>query len=137
MGAERLGRLAPSDPAEGAPALRARFDADGYLWLKGFLPRADVLDFRRHFFAQFADTGLIAEGSDAVEGIWSGSRDNDAEKKRLMEVVRSAAYESFCLHPRLWRFMDEFVAGRHTCTSARSCGSPSPATLPPPAPTTT
>jgi ectoine hydroxylase-related dioxygenase (phytanoyl-CoA dioxygenase family) len=108
----RLGRLAPSDPAEPLPTLRARFDAAGYLWLKGFLPRSDVLDFRRRFFSAFLDTGLLRPGSDPVEGLWSGEpHDADLATKRLMEQVRSAGFEAFCLHPLLWRFMDDFVAG--------------------------
>ena len=110
--ARRLGWLSPSDPGEDQTALRARFERDGYLWLKGFLPRSEMLDFRRHFFTQFADTGLLAPGTDPGEGLWSGQdHDADLTHRRLMEVVRSAAYESFCLHPNLWRFLDRFLAG--------------------------
>jgi ectoine hydroxylase-related dioxygenase (phytanoyl-CoA dioxygenase family) len=109
---ERLGRLTPSDPAMGVAALRARFDADGYVWLKRFLPRADVLDFRRHFFSYFLDTGLLATGSDPGEGMYSGGETNsDLARRRLMELVRSAAYESFCMHPNIWRLLDAFVGG--------------------------
>jgi ectoine hydroxylase-related dioxygenase (phytanoyl-CoA dioxygenase family) len=109
---ERLGRLTPSDPSAGVASLRGSFDADGYVWLRGFLPRSDVLGFREHVFRQFADTGLLARGSDPRDGIYSGGdHDADLARRRLMEVVRSAAYESFCLHPRLWRFLDDFVGG--------------------------
>ncbi|MEO7222748.1 MAG: phytanoyl-CoA dioxygenase family protein, partial [Devosia sp.] len=31
--------------------------------------------------------------------------------RRLMEYVRSAAFESFCMSPPLWQFMDRFVGG--------------------------
>jgi ectoine hydroxylase-related dioxygenase (phytanoyl-CoA dioxygenase family) len=31
--------------------------------------------------------------------------------RRLMEYVRSAAFESFCMSPKLWQFMDRFVGG--------------------------
>ena len=110
MSAKRLGRLKPRDPSAPLSELQDRFDVDGYLWLKNFLPREEVLEFRRHFFAQFADTGLLAEGSDPVDGIYSGT-DAEGARKRLMEVVRSAAYEFFCMHPRLWRFLDAFVGG--------------------------
>ncbi len=110
MSAKRLGRLEASDPSDPVDKLRARFDTDGYLWLKHFLPRDEVLEFRRHFFTQFDDTGLLAEGSDPVDGIYSGT-DGESARKRLMELVRSAAYESFCMHPRLWRFLDAFVGG--------------------------
>lgn len=110
--AGRLGDLTPNDPGEGVAAARARFDADGYVWLRGFLPRADVLDFREHVFRQFADTGLLAAGTDPRDGVFSAAgHDTELARRRLMEVVRSAAYESFCLHPRLWQFLDEFVDG--------------------------
>jgi ectoine hydroxylase-related dioxygenase (phytanoyl-CoA dioxygenase family) len=108
----RLGRLVASDPGEPFETLRARFDAGGYLWLRGFLPRQEVLDFRGHVFGQFADCGLIAPGSDPAEGLYSGGGyDPELARRRLMEVVRSAAYESFCLHRRLWQFLDAFVGG--------------------------
>lgn len=108
----RLGRLAPNLPAEPLGDLKTAFARQGYLWLRGFLPRDDVLAFRGRFFSAFADTGLLAPGSDPVDGLWSG-RPHDVElaRKRLMEQVRSAGYEAFCMHPRLWRFMDEFVEG--------------------------
>jgi ectoine hydroxylase-related dioxygenase (phytanoyl-CoA dioxygenase family) len=109
---ERLGRLTPSDPSAGVAALRARFGADGYVWLKGFLPRTDVLDFRGHFFSHFADTGLLATGSNPRDGLYSGGEPNsDLARRRLMELVRSAAYEAFCMHPNIWRFLDAFVGG--------------------------
>ena len=39
------------------------------------------------------------------------SRINNWANKVLMEQVRTAAYESFCLQPKLWRFFDAFLAG--------------------------
>ena len=107
----RLGRLAPSDPGESLTVLRERFLTDGHLWMKGFLKRRDVLAFRKYVFSAFADTGLLAVGSDPADGVYSGEPETDAVKRRLMELVRSAAYESFCLSPALWQFMDGFLGG--------------------------
>ncbi len=108
----RLGRLEPCDPAAPLAAIRERFDTAGHVWLRGFLPRQDVLDFRKHFFSAFGDTGLLAPGSDPALGLWLGKpHDADLAHRRLMEQVRSAGYEAFCMHPRLWRFMDDFVGG--------------------------
>src|SRR5262245_57102783 len=56
-GAARLGRLQRSDPSQHVSQLRAHFDAHGYLWLKNFLPRDEVIAFRQHVFAAFIDTG--------------------------------------------------------------------------------
>jgi len=110
----RLGWLAPSDPAEGLAALRSRYDSEGYLWLRSLLPRAAVLEFRRHVFAQFAEFGLLAEGSDPVEGRTSDRLADAASRGRLMELVRSSAFESFCLMPELWRFIDRLIGGNST-----------------------
>ncbi len=107
-----LGALTPSHPGQAVGTLFEQYQAQGYLWLRGFLPRAEVIAFRRHFFSAFRDTGILAAGSDPAEGLWSGQAEDRAlAAKRLMEVVRSAAYEAFCLHPRLWQFLDEFLGG--------------------------
>jgi ectoine hydroxylase-related dioxygenase (phytanoyl-CoA dioxygenase family) len=107
-----MGRLVPRSAAGEPSTLREAFEADGYLWLKGFLDRAEVLEFRRYVFQAFADTGLIAPGSDPVDGLAAAAGEQaDLARRRLMEMVRSAAFEAFCLSPRLWRFMDDFVGG--------------------------
>lgn len=107
-----LGVLEPSNPAHPVGELLEQYQAQGYLWLQSFLPRAEVEAFRRHFFSTFQDTGILRPGSDPAQGLWSGQAgDRTLASKRLMEVVRSAAYESFCLHPRLWQFLDAFLGG--------------------------
>ena len=112
MRPERLGWLETSSASEPLSRLQNRFLERGYLWLKDFLPREDVLAFRRHFFAQFQDAGLLKAGSDPVDGLYAGGVEDAAlVSKRLMELVRSAAYESFCLHPNIWRFLDGFLGG--------------------------
>jgi len=109
---ERMGRLIPSDPVAPVEDLRAQYEAQGYLWLENFLPREDVLGFRRRFFGAFEGTGLLEEGSDPELGVDSGKPvDRSETNKRLMQVVRSAAYEAFCLHPRIGRFYDAFFEG--------------------------
>lgn len=104
-----LGPLQPSSPQEPLEALRETYQAQGYLWLKGFLDRQEVLAFRKHFFSAFSQSGLIA--GDPLEGRYSGQESPALVSKTLMEQVRSAAYESFCLQPRLWQFMDGFLQG--------------------------
>jgi len=109
--ARRLGPLEPSLASDPLTRLQARYREQGYLWLRGMLPRAEVLEFRRHFFATLSDTGLLEPGSDPVEGFASGAALTPLVHKRHMELVRSAAYEAFCLHPKLWRFLDGFLEG--------------------------
>jgi ectoine hydroxylase-related dioxygenase (phytanoyl-CoA dioxygenase family) len=106
---ERLGWLEPSDPRAPMSALREQYAAQGYLWLKGILKREDVLAFRGRYFAALADTGLLAPGSDPVEGIYSGGGErNDLIRRAQHEIVRWAAYEAFCLAPAIWQFYEAF-----------------------------
>ena len=109
---ERLGRLEPSDPATPISELRAQYDKQGYLWLKRFFDPHDIWAFREQFFSAFADLGLLAPSTEPAEGIYSGQDISaSASNKVLMEFVRTAAYESFCLQPKLWRFYDAFLQG--------------------------
>ncbi len=109
---DRLGWMTPHWLGEGLPALREAYERDGHLWLKGLLPREDVLHFRGQVFAHFADTGLLASGSDPRDGIAAVSGvDASLAKVRLMELVRSMLYERFCMHPALAGFVDEFLEG--------------------------
>ena len=107
----RLARLESSEVSTPLSTLQTRYREHGYLWLRGMLPRTAVLEFRRHFFSAFSDTGLLEPGSDPVEGFAAGAALTPLVQKRHMELVRSAAYEAFCLHPRLWRFLDGFLDG--------------------------
>ncbi|MFO7634760.1 MAG: phytanoyl-CoA dioxygenase family protein [Caldilinea sp.] len=111
-GPDRLGWLTPTDPRKPMAALREQYRDQGYLWLKGVLDREEILSFRRHFFQSMAASGLLADDTDAVDGIASGEPANqDLYNKLLMEFVRSAAYEAFCLQPRVRAFFEEFLQG--------------------------
>jgi len=108
----RLGWLTPTPAASPMKALRDRYREHGYLWLKGFLDREDVMAFRAYVFAHMRGVGLVAPGSDPALGLWSGRpQEKDKADRKLMALVRSAAYEAFCVQPRLWTFMDQFLDG--------------------------
>ncbi|HEX8049782.1 phytanoyl-CoA dioxygenase family protein [Rhizobium sp.] len=112
MAPHRFGYLAPTDAATDVATLRAQFQEHGYLWLKGFLKRDDVLDFRAWVFGHLMDTGLLQPGSDPMIGLAAkGEADKSLADRRLMSLVRSVAYEGFCTQPRIASFMDEFVQG--------------------------
>ncbi len=112
MTPERFGWLVPSDPARSHGDLWEQFGAQGYLWLRGILDRLAVLGFRRRFFAAFADAGLLAPGSDPVEGVYSGNREGKAAvNRRLAEIVRWASYEAFCLMAPIRDFYEEALGG--------------------------
>ncbi len=108
----QLGRLTPSHPQTSIDQLREQLKADGYLWLRGFFPREDILALRRRFFERMKPAGIVAEGTDAGAGIFSGKRDQTGQTtKLLLEFVRTAAYESFCFQPRLWEFYEQLLGG--------------------------
>jgi ectoine hydroxylase-related dioxygenase (phytanoyl-CoA dioxygenase family) len=112
MTPERFGWLVPSDTGRPVSALWEQFGSQGYLWLRGILDRAAVLEFRRRFFAAFADAGLLAPGSDPTAGVYSGSRDGKAAvNRRLAEIVRWARYEAFCLMAPIQDFYETALGG--------------------------
>jgi ectoine hydroxylase-related dioxygenase (phytanoyl-CoA dioxygenase family) len=109
---ERLGWLTPSDPRTPIHTLREQFRDQGYLWLKGILDRGEVLAFRRRYFEAMTPSGLIAPGSDPVDGFYAGGGEQkDVVQKMLIEVVRWAAYEAFCLSRPIWQFYEAFFDG--------------------------
>jgi ectoine hydroxylase-related dioxygenase (phytanoyl-CoA dioxygenase family) len=129
---ERLGWLAPTDPGIPVERLREQYRAQGYIWLKDVLPRRKVLEFRRRYFEAFFETGMISREADVVEGIYAGGgEDRVAVNRALMMLVRSAAYESFCLMEEIWHFYDIFLEGasylhkrklvRHTRPFDKNC----------------
>lgn len=67
--------LRASRPDEPLDELRARYEADGYLLLRGLLPRDDVLRAREAYFEALAHTGVLRPGTAAVEGRFDDARD--------------------------------------------------------------
>jgi ectoine hydroxylase-related dioxygenase (phytanoyl-CoA dioxygenase family) len=91
-----VGELADSAGLVDDPqALRARLADDGYLFLKGVLPRSSVLAARREVFARLVQVGEIAEPADA--GIATGG-------SRRAELMPDLG--------RFWKSVSEGVALR-------------------------
>lgn len=111
---EKIGRLEPTDPGQSHAVLREQYEAQGYLWLKGMLPRDDVLAFRSRVFSTLRECGMVAEGTDPVLGIASGSEHEPGKphpNKLIMEIVRWAAFEAFCLARPIIEFYEDFLEG--------------------------
>lgn len=72
---EQVDYLQPSYPHEPLDDLRRRFEQDGYLFLKGLLPREDVLTAREAYFTLLEPSGVLAPGTSPVEGIFDDSKD--------------------------------------------------------------
>lgn len=106
----RLGYLVPTDPRQSRAALWEQYEAQGYLWLKGLLDPKEVLEFRRRYFSAFLNTPLLAPGIDPQTGIYSGEELPNFNRQ-LIEIVRWAAFESFCLSKPIWQFYEMFLEG--------------------------
>ncbi|GIC92080.1 uncharacterized protein Aud_008537 [Aspergillus udagawae] len=136
--------LRPSDPSLPLDELRARYEQDGYLFLKHLLPREDVLEARRQYFSLLAPTGVLQEGTDPVQGIFNTTKSPDEypgigagavgnngrpggdKAAQFVDLAIEAHYqdwyaEKFCKHPDLVRFVAEFTGwGEHTLNLRRT-----------------
>jgi hypothetical protein len=65
----RLGYLNPTSAGASMAQMRRQFDEQGYLFLKGFLDRQAVIDFRGWVFEHLAKGGLLEPGSEFSAGI--------------------------------------------------------------------
>ncbi|KAI8959396.1 hypothetical protein F5Y11DRAFT_368114 [Daldinia sp. FL1419] len=72
---DQVGRLRQSFPHEPLDILHQRYEQDGYLFLRGLLPREEVLKAREAYFDLLAPSGVLAPGSHPVEGIFDKNKD--------------------------------------------------------------
>jgi hypothetical protein len=72
---EQVGQLRPSDPNLPIEELRERLEKDNYLFLKGLLPREDVLKAREGYFKFLSPSGVLKPGTEPVEGIFDLNKD--------------------------------------------------------------
>ncbi|WPH02073.1 Hypothetical protein R9X50_00492800 [Acrodontium crateriforme] len=103
--------------------MRRRFDEDGYIFVKGVMPREVVLDMREAYFEHLAPTGILKPGTSPREGIFDttadpvahngvGGRDlpEDLERQRKLTSAHSLPfYLAFLEHPKLRTFVQEFM----------------------------
>jgi phytanoyl-CoA hydroxylase len=93
--------------------IRHRLFQDEYVFVKGLLPRNDVLEARDHYFSQFESLGLLKPGTAPVDGIYSGEDPalhngigggEPAAKDELRRLVGAHVqqpYLDFVAHPKL------------------------------------
>jgi ectoine hydroxylase-related dioxygenase (phytanoyl-CoA dioxygenase family) len=97
---EHFAPMQDSTPLLGDPAaLRARFQQDGYVYLRGVISREKVMNLRGHYFGMFDDT-YFAPGTNRTEGVWSGSKPSNqlphgVEGHPAYDLVRSSYFEEF------------------------------------------
>ncbi|KAL4796408.1 hypothetical protein BDV19DRAFT_81245 [Aspergillus venezuelensis] len=141
---ENAALLRPSDPSLPLEELRARYEKDGYLFLKGILPREDVLECRRQYFTYLQPTQVLKDGTDPVQGIFNPTKDPDhypgigagavggngrpggeladAFVDRAIEAHYKEWYaQKLVHHPALYDFVKRFSGwGEHTLTFNRT-----------------
>lgn len=103
--------------------MRRRFDDDGYIFVKGLMPREDVLDMREAYFKHLQPTGILKPGSSPRDGIFDVAADpiahngvggsdlpEDADRVDKLESAHSLPiYLAFLKHPKLRTFVREFM----------------------------
>lgn len=124
-----LTALVHSDLSLPIEELRRRFNSDGYLWVKGLLPREHVLCMRENYFKFLSPTGLLKPNTPTVSGIFDDAKTpamfpgiGAATVKNSYPDPRGAAFveralkahtedwytEEFCKHPALLGFVARF-----------------------------
>lgn len=97
-----------------APALRARLDEDGYLFIRGLHDRSLVLDARRQMLTKLAAAGALDPTAPLMEGrIAAGNR--GGFHGGLNELTACPAYQELIRGKRCLRFFD-FLRGGPTMT---------------------
>ncbi|KAK5996422.1 hypothetical protein PT974_01756 [Cladobotryum mycophilum] len=73
---DQIGLLVPTDPfTTDFGVVRQRLADDGYVLLKGLLPREDVLRVREKYFGHLSAASFLKPGTAAVDGIFNSDRD--------------------------------------------------------------
>ena len=136
--------LRPSDPTLPLEELRKRYDEDGYLLLKGVLPREDVLAARDAYFSSLESTGVLKPGTTPVEGVFDPAKDHldypgigaghiggngkpgGERAAAFVDLALDVHYQDwyankFCNHPALYDFIARFSDwGKNTLSMRRT-----------------
>ncbi|KAF4341611.1 phytanoyl hydroxylase [Fusarium beomiforme] len=70
-----VAKLQASYPTEASDVLYKRYLANGYILVKGLLPRQDVLAAREAYFKSMAPSGVLKPGTEPVEGVFDDAAD--------------------------------------------------------------
>lgn len=108
--------------------MRDRLAQDGYILLKGLLPREDVLKARQKYFEMLSPTGILKPGTHAVDGIFDSSRNatdfpgfgtgrqgtGSVQSDLFVDLALKAHAEDWykndlCKHPVMMEFMKKFT----------------------------
>jgi phytanoyl-CoA hydroxylase len=131
----QIGYLKPTHIDTPLAEVRRRFAEDGYVFLKGILPRDDVLHARSEYFRLLSPSGVLAPDSIPAEGIFNpssnpldypgiGAGQSDANGRptgpnpevanQFVDLALKAHSEKwykddFCRHPALLNYVAKFT----------------------------
>lgn len=136
-----ISRLRPSSQDLPLDELRKRYQEDGYLFIRGLLPRSDVLKAREDYFKFLSPSGVLKPGTSAVDGIFDSAKDiaqfpgigsgaaggNGHPGEHAAKFVDLALRahgepwysEKFCKHPILLEFIARFTGWDENTVSFR------------------
>lgn len=141
----QLGWLRPTSVDTPVAEMRRRLFEDEYVFVKGLLPREDVLKMREHYFSQFRGFGLLKPGTDPVDGIYNsaeevslhngigGGEPTGEELQALVTAHVQKPYLDFVAHPNLRAMVRDLMGWdeevmlmrtmlRHNIPSGKSTG---------------
>ncbi len=72
---DQWSELRPTTADTPIDEVRRRYKEDGYVFLKGLMPREDVLKAREEYFKLLSPSGVLKPGTMPVDGIFDSSRD--------------------------------------------------------------
>lgn len=72
---ESMGLLRPTTLETPIEEIKRRYNEDGYVFVKGLVPRNDILQARRKYFELLAPTNVLKPGTKPVEGIFNTAQD--------------------------------------------------------------
>jgi Phytanoyl-CoA dioxygenase (PhyH) len=97
LSAGAFGELRRSDDAVADPAeLRRRLEADGYLFVPGFLERGEVIEARRHIVEVMGRKGLLDPGFPLMEAVKKEGADLGflGDPRRAVEFMNSISRDN-------------------------------------------
>lgn len=141
---DQVAQLRKSSPDLPIDEIRRRYNEDGYIFLKGLLPREDVLKAREEYFKMLSPSGVLKPGTQPVDGIFDPEK-NSADfpgigsgaaggngrpgadtAQMFVDLALEAHYadwyrEAFCKHPVLKDFVARMTGwGSNTSGIRRS-----------------
>lgn len=142
--ADQVGELKQSFPDMPLEEIRQRYNEDGYVFLRGLLPKEDVLKAREEYFNMLSPSGVLKPGTQPVDGIFDAEKDaadfpgigagaaggngrpGAETADKFVDLALQAHYadwykETFCKHPVLRNFIAQLTGwGENTLGVRRS-----------------